>query len=125
MHTCALIFSAFTSCAGPPVRYKLTHNLTDAVPIFIHALQSVLPRLAPATVGAFYLRNSSGNFAIFRAIRRASSLLSSSAADRPPRLVLDMDIRERLPVMISHARDGGRLRIFDLHGKPWVNGISR
>jgi hypothetical protein len=38
--------------------------------------------LAPATVGAFYLRNSSGSFAIFAAIPRASSLVSNLAADR-------------------------------------------
>ena len=38
-------------------------------------------------IGAFYFhafRNSSGNFAMFAAIRRASSLLSSLAADRRP-----------------------------------------
>jgi hypothetical protein len=29
-------------------------------------------RLAPATVGAFYLRKTAGNFAMFGAIRRAS-----------------------------------------------------
>ena len=33
-------------------------------------------------------RNSSGNFAIFAAIRRASSLVSSLAADRLARLAL-------------------------------------
>jgi hypothetical protein len=33
--------------------------------------------LAPATVGAFYLRKTSGSFAIFAAIRRASSRVSS------------------------------------------------
>jgi hypothetical protein len=31
-----------------------------------------------------YFRNSSGSFAIFAAIRRASSLLSSFAAEQPP-----------------------------------------
>ena len=35
---------------------------------FIHALQSVPLRLAPATVGAFYLSKSSGSLAIFAAI---------------------------------------------------------
>jgi hypothetical protein len=39
--------------------------------------------LAPATVGAFYLRKTSGSLAIFAAIRRASSRVkNSSAADR-------------------------------------------
>jgi hypothetical protein len=40
---------------------------------FAHALQAVPLRLAPATVGAFYLRKTSGSLAIFAAIRRASS----------------------------------------------------
>jgi hypothetical protein len=36
------------------------------------------------TILVYGFRNSSGSFAIFAAIRRASSLASSSAADRRP-----------------------------------------
>ena len=50
-------------------------------------VQIAASALAPAkvaTVGAFHLRKSSGSFAIFAAIRRASSSLSSLAAERRP-----------------------------------------
>jgi hypothetical protein len=40
-------------------------------------------RLAPATVGAFYLRKTAGNLAIFAAIRRASSRVSKWSQSRP------------------------------------------
>jgi hypothetical protein len=33
----------------PHEQISFTHHLTDAVPIFIHALQSVFPSLAPAS----------------------------------------------------------------------------
>jgi hypothetical protein len=41
-------------------------------------------------------RDSSGSLAMFAAIRRASSLESSLAARTPARLILEIDIRERL-----------------------------
>jgi hypothetical protein len=45
--------------------------------------------------------NNPGSLAIFAAIRRASSLLSNSAADRRPRLILEIDISELLPVVVA------------------------
>jgi hypothetical protein len=45
--------------------------------------------------------NRSGSFAMFAAIRLASSLLSSLAADSPARLVLEIAIGERQFVLIA------------------------
>jgi hypothetical protein len=54
------------ACAGPTVSTKLTNRLTDAVPILhTRAPVSTPCALALATVGAFYLRESSGNLAKF------------------------------------------------------------
>ena len=48
------------------------------------------------------LRNSSGSSAIFAAIRRASSLVSSFCGRAPPRLVLEINIRELLSGVVLH-----------------------
>jgi len=37
-------------------------------------------------------------------MRRVSSLVSSLAADRRPGLVLEIDIRERLSVVVAHNK---------------------
>jgi len=60
------------------VSIKLSRHLTDAVPI-LHT-RAPVSALAPATVGAFYLRKSSGSLAMLAAI-----LLASFAAERRPR----------------------------------------
>jgi hypothetical protein len=44
---------------------------------------------------------NSGSLAIFAAIRRASSLVSSLAAERRPWLILEIDIGELLSVVIA------------------------
>ena len=44
---------------------------------------------------------------MFAAIRRASSRVSSLAAERRPWLILDIDIRELLSVVIAHDEAGG------------------
>jgi hypothetical protein len=41
------------------------------------------PALAPAIVGAFYLRKASGSLAILTAIRRASSRVDQFTDERP------------------------------------------
>ena len=46
-------------------------------------------------------RNSSGSLAIFAAIRRASSLVTSLAAERLARLILEIDISKLLPIMVA------------------------
>jgi hypothetical protein len=61
------------------------------------------------------LCNRCGSFAIFAAIRRASSLLSNLAADRSPRLILEIDIRELLPVVVAHDKAG--VQLFDGPGR--------
>jgi hypothetical protein len=43
-------------------------------------------------------RNSSGTFAIFAAIRRASARVSSLAAERRARLVLEIDVVSACPL---------------------------
>jgi hypothetical protein len=43
---------------------------------------------------------------MFAAIRRASSLVSSLAADRRPRLILEIDIGELLTVVVAHDKAG-------------------
>ena len=48
------------------------------------------------------LRNSSGSFAIFAAIRRASSLLSNLAAESSAGLILEIDVAQRLTVDVAH-----------------------
>jgi hypothetical protein len=40
------------------------------------------------------------------AIRRASSLLSNFAAESPPRLILEIDVSELLPVVVAHYETG-------------------
>jgi hypothetical protein len=45
------------------------------------------------------VRNNSGSLAILLAIPRASSRVSNFAAESPPRLILEIDIRERLSVV--------------------------
>ena len=51
--------------------------------------------------------NSSGNFAMLTAIHLASSRVNNFAADLRPRLVLEIDIRKRLPVVISDDKARG------------------
>ena len=51
-------------------------------------------------------RSSSGNLAKLAAMRRASSLVSSLAAERPTGFVLEIDIGERLPVVVAHDEAG-------------------
>jgi len=53
------------------------------------------------------LESSSGSFAMFAAIRRASSLLSILAADRRPGSFLEIEITERLTVGIAHGKTRG------------------
>jgi hypothetical protein len=43
---------------------------------------------------------------MFAAIRRASSLLSSLAADLRPRLILEIDIGELLPGTVAYDKTG-------------------
>ena len=45
--------------------------------------------------GKDYFRSNFGNLAILAAIRRASSLVRSLAADRPSGLILEIDVSER------------------------------
>jgi hypothetical protein len=66
-----------SDCAWPTVSSKFTNRVTDAVPILHTRAPVSAPALAPAIVGAFYLPKASGNLAIFTAIRRASSFVSS------------------------------------------------
>ena len=49
------------------------------------------------------MRSASGSFAIFAAIRRASSLVSSLAADRRPGSSWKVDVSERLAAARSLA----------------------
>src|SRR5215472_6994677 len=49
--------------------------------------------------------SSSGSFAIFTAIRRASSLLSSLAG-APARLVLIIDVAQRSTIGVTHDKAG-------------------
>jgi hypothetical protein len=44
--------------------------------------------------------------AIFAATRRASSLVSSLAAEPPPRLVFEIDVGKLLAVVIAHNETG-------------------
>jgi hypothetical protein len=46
-------------------------------------------------------RSKSGSLAMFAAMRRASSRVSRVAAD-PPRLVLEIDVGERVTVCVAH-----------------------
>jgi hypothetical protein len=54
----------------PPSRARASNSLSMWVALPQGAETTVMPRQV-ATVGAFYLGNSSGNFAIFRATRPA------------------------------------------------------
>jgi len=58
--------------------------------------------LANARSYFYALRNSSGSFAIFAAIRRASSLLSNLAAESSAGLILEIDVAQRLTVDVAH-----------------------
>src|SRR5262249_60734266 len=53
--------------------------------------------------------SSSGSFAIFTAIRLASSRFNNLAADLRPRLILKIDIGERLSVVVTHDETGSLL----------------
>ena len=50
--------------------------------------------------------SSSGSFAIFAAIPRASSLVSNFAADRRTRLIFEIDVSELLSVVVAHENAG-------------------
>jgi hypothetical protein len=47
-----------------------------------------------------------GNFAIFTAILRASSLLSQLGGGAAARLILEIDIRQLLPIAVGHDKAG-------------------
>jgi hypothetical protein len=80
-------------------RTFFTHHLTDAVPNLHTRAPVGNPPLGPGDCrGRFYLRNGSGSLAIFAAIRRASSRVSSLAADR----------RQALAYVYSEDERGGR-----------------
>ena len=51
---------------------------------------------------------------------RASSLLSNLAADLRPRLLLEIDIGERLSVVVAHDEAGGQF--LDSPGQEAVSG---
>src|SRR5215469_9118394 len=51
--------------------------------------------------------SSSGSLAIFAAIGRASSLVSSLAADSAAWFILEIDISERLSVVVAHDKTRG------------------
>jgi hypothetical protein len=55
------------------------------------------------------LRSSSGSLAMLAAIRLASSLVSSLAPGASSRLILEIDVRERLPVGVADDEAGVRL----------------
>jgi hypothetical protein len=61
------------------VQIKLTNHLTGAVPILHTRAPVSAPALAPAIVGAFYLRKISSSFAILTAILRPVQGLRSSS----------------------------------------------
>ena len=61
------------------------------------------------------LRGRSGNFATLAAMRRASSLSSSFAAEHQARLIFEIDIRELLAVVVAHDKAGGLF--FDSPGR--------
>jgi hypothetical protein len=63
----------------------------------------------------FYFRSQSGNLAMLAAIRRASSLLRSLAAESPARLFLEIDVSKLLAVVVAH--DKARLLLFDRPGR--------
>ena len=75
---------------------------------------SLQPVRKPTGCPVFYVSVSS-NFATLAAIRRASSRVSSLAAERRPRLLLEIDVRERLSVTILH--DETSLAFFDGPGR--------
>jgi hypothetical protein len=50
--------------------------------------------------------SSSGSLAKFAAMRRASSLLSSLAAERRPGLVFEVEVRKRLPDVVADDEAG-------------------
>ena len=57
---------------------------------------------------------NSGNFAIFTAIRRASSRVSSLGRRSPPRLLLEMDVGKLLTVVAAHDEALGQKRTSEL-----------
>ena len=66
--------------------------------------------------GSFILRPSNpGSFAMFTAIRRASSLVSSFAAARRPGSSSEIDVGQRLPAVV--ADDKGGFEFVDLPGR--------
>jgi hypothetical protein len=56
---------------------------------------------AGSLASRYAFRNNSGSLAIFNAIRRASTFVSSFSADRPSRLILEINIRECLPDVVA------------------------
>jgi hypothetical protein len=67
--------------------------------------------------------NNSGSLAIFTAIRLASSLVSSLAADLPPRLILKINVSKLLSVVI--ADDEAGVLFFDGPGRREAAGGRR
>jgi hypothetical protein len=61
------------------------------------------------------LRVSSGNFAMFAAMRQASSRVNSLAADRRPGSSSKLDVCERLPVGVTDYK--ARVRFLDGPGR--------
>jgi hypothetical protein len=68
---------------------------------------SALPPKADIRNGHVW-RSSSGSFAIFAAILRASSRVSIGGRS-PARLILEIDVRELLPVAVFHHKTGANI----------------
>jgi hypothetical protein len=91
----------------PVSRIVMVRGTTDTVGIVKTRRVVTSAPAAACGRGNFYLRNSSGNFAIFTAIRRASSLLSNfAAACLPAWLILEIDIGELLAVVVAYHKAG-------------------
>jgi hypothetical protein len=68
----------------------------------------VPPQPRHASLNGGELRSSSGSLAMLAAMRRASSRVSSLAAARRARLLLEIDVGERLPGRIADDEAGVR-----------------
>jgi hypothetical protein len=73
-----------------------------------------MPEILTTLIALFALRTSFGSLAMFAAIRRASSRVTSLAARRRPRLILEVDVGELLTIAV--AQDEAGVLLLDDHG---------
>ena len=95
------------SCKARRIAFALTDGVTLIVSVEFLALLSHCPPLCHCdSVFGF---SSSGSLAKFDAMRRASSRVSRLAADRRTRLLLEIEVAERLPGRVLHDEGLGVL----------------